>query len=108
MNAPLPTFTSSTTAFAPAAILFDMTLEALARSDHRRRERRGLLGVHAAPHHGHAERGHLVIGNVALRVPLHERVDLVGGELPAVALPLDELDDAHQMRAITPLITSAR
>ena len=29
MNAPLPTFTSSTTAFAPAAIFFDITLEAM-------------------------------------------------------------------------------
>src|SRR5207249_3069622 len=83
-------------------------IEALAGADHRRGQRRRLLCVHAAPDHGHAERGHLVVGNIALRVTLHERVDLVGGELPAVALPLDELDDAHQMRAITPLITSAR
>jgi len=29
MNAPLPTLTSSTTAFAPAAIFFDMMLEAM-------------------------------------------------------------------------------
>ena len=29
MNAPLPTFTSSTTACAPAAIFFDMTLDAM-------------------------------------------------------------------------------
>ena len=29
MKAPLPTFTSSTTAFAPAAIFFDITLEAM-------------------------------------------------------------------------------
>src|SRR3989449_2402531 len=83
-------------------------VEALARADHRRRQRRRLLRVHAAPDHGHTERRHLVIGDVALRVALHERVDLLGGQFAAVALSFDELDDAHQMRAITPLINSAR
>src|SRR5947207_693071 len=95
MNAPLPTFTSRTTAFAPAAIFFDITLEAVAGPHHRSRESRRLLRVHSPPDHSHAERGHLVVGNVALRVPLNKSVDLVRGQLAAVALSLDELNDAH-------------
>src|SRR5207253_3058086 len=58
-------------------------------------ESRRLLRVHPPPDHSHAERGHLVVGNVALRVPLNKSVDLVRGQLASIALALDELNDAH-------------
>jgi hypothetical protein len=54
-------------------------------------ERERLAGRESAEVHGHAERGHLVVGHVAARVREHELRDLVGGELPAVALALDQL-----------------
>ena len=40
---------------------------------------------------GHAERGQLVVGDLAARVAEDELRDLVGGELLAVALALDQL-----------------
>src|SRR6266542_227731 len=70
-------------------------IEALARADHARGQRCGLLRIHAAPDHRHEEGRHLVVGDLALGVPLDEVVDLLGGELPTVALSLDELDDPH-------------
>ena len=41
--------------------------------------------------HRHAERGHLVVGHLVARVAEHELRDLVGVELAAVALALDQL-----------------
>ena len=83
-------------------------VEPLAGPHHRRGQRGGLLRVHPAPHHGHAERRHLVIGNVALRVPLDESVDLVSGQLAAVALSLDELNDPHAVYGFPIVFSSSR
>src|SRR5207248_11675342 len=83
-------------------------VEALAGPHHRSRESRRLLRVHPAPDHGHAERGHLVVGNVALRVPLNKSVDLVRGQLAAVALSLDELNDSHAVYGFPMVFSTSR
>ena len=44
-----------------------------------------------AEEHGHAERRHLVVGDLAARVAEDELADLVGRQAPAVALALDQL-----------------
>ena len=59
--------------------------------DHRVGEREGLGADQAAEVDGHQERGDLVVGDLAARVPEHELRDLLGGELAAVALALDQL-----------------
>ncbi len=73
---------------APAERLADVDL--LPAAHHRVRERERLAARHPAEVDGHAERGELVVGDVAE----DELVDLALGELAAVALALDELRDA--------------
>src|SRR6185503_11540234 len=83
-------------------------IEALAGADHARGQRRRLFRIHAAPDDRHEEGRHLVVRYLAPGVALDEVVDLLGGELSTVALSLDELDDADQSLATTPLITVPR
>jgi hypothetical protein len=66
-------------------------VERLAAPDHRFRESEGLGWGQAAEVHGHQERRHLVVGNLASRVAEHELGQLPGRELLAVPLALDDL-----------------
>src|SRR5439155_22197191 len=59
--------------------------------DHRVRERKGLGGREATEVDRHQERGHLVVRHLAARVAQHELAQLLGGELRAVPLALDQL-----------------
>jgi len=77
-------------------------VEALARRDHRCGQLGGLTHVHAPPDHRHAERGHLVIGDLPVRVAVDEEGDLGRGETLAVALFLDEPGRPHGQSAIRP------
>ena len=65
-------------------------IDLLAASHHRVGERKRLAAGEAAEEHRHQECRELVVGNVVE----DELVELVGGELAAVALLLDELRDA--------------
>ena len=56
---------------------------------------------------GHAPRGHLVVGHLVARVREDELGELVGGELLAVALPLDQVGRAHHA-ALLPDLAPAR
>ena len=51
--------------------------------------------------HRHRPGGHLVVGNVALGVGIDERTDLEVGELVAVALLRDEVDDVHGVSRVS-------
>ena len=66
-------------------------VDRLAASDHRVGQREGLAGREPAEVDGHAEGGHLVVGNVAARVAEDEVGDLPGRQLLAVPLALDQL-----------------
>ncbi len=44
---------------------------------------------------GHQERRHLIIGNFAGRVSVHQKVDLFGSEFFAVALALNQVNCSH-------------
>ena len=50
---------------------------------------------HPREEHGHQERRHLVIRNVAAGVAFHQKLDLFGSELFAVALALDQVNCTH-------------
>ena len=52
-------------------------LDRLTAADHRVRQREGLLAVQSAEEDGHAERGHLVVRNLAARIGKHELRQLV-------------------------------
>jgi hypothetical protein len=76
-------------------------VETFAARDHRRGELADLVGRHAVEEHRHRECRHLLVGDVAARVGVDEPADLVGGELAAVALAVDEVDgveglDGHE------------
>ena len=71
-----------------------LEVERRAAADERVRQRERLLGRQAAEVDGHAERGELVVGDLAARVAEHELADLLGVELAAVALALDQLGGA--------------
>ena len=69
-------------------------VDRLAALDHRVGERERLGAGEPAEVDRHAERGQLVVRDLAARVAEHELADLVGRELLAVALPLDQLGGA--------------
>ena len=66
-------------------------VDRLAAADERLRHRERLGARQPAEHDRHAERGHLVVGHVAARVAEDELAQLVGVELAAVPLALDQL-----------------
>src|SRR5262249_26097982 len=66
-------------------------VDRLAAPDERVGHHERLGAGQAAELYGHAERGHLVVGNVAARVAEHEPAHLVGAQLTAVALAPDQL-----------------
>ena len=66
-------------------------VERVAAPHHRVGERERLRRREPAEEHRHAEGGHLVVGHLVARVAEHELRDLVGVELAAVALALDQL-----------------
>src|SRR5439155_6567319 len=72
--------------------------------DHRLGQGEGLRRREPAEVDGHAERGHLIIGNIPAHVGEHELTNLVGVQLLAVALALDELrrPDHEGFAALSP------
>ena len=66
-------------------------IERPAAADHRVGQRVRLRRRHAAEVDGHAERGQLVVGDLAARVAEDQLRDLLGRELLPVPLPLDQL-----------------
>src|SRR5207247_10211917 len=66
-------------------------VDAVAAVDERFGHRKRLGGRQPTEGDGHAERGHLVVGDVARRLPEHELNHLLGRDLAAVAFPLYEL-----------------
>src|SRR5207244_1975979 len=67
--------------------------------DQRLRQRERLGRGEPAKEDRHAEGGELVVGNLASPVPEHELAQLVGAQLAAVALPLDQLRGADHRAA---------
>ena len=77
-------------------------VERLAGADHRVGERERLGRRQALEVDGHAPRRHLVVGHLVARVGEHELGELVGGELLAVALALDQVGGTdHDRRCIS-------
>ena len=75
-------------------------VERAAAPDHRVGERVRLGGGHALEVDGHAERGQLVVGDLAAGVAEDQLRDLLRRELLAVPLPLDQLGRAdHDLPA---------
>ncbi len=72
-------------------------IDRLAARDHRVGERERLGARQPLEVHGHQKGGHLVVGHLATGVAEHELAQLVGGQLVAVALALDQLrgSDRH-------------
>src|SRR4029453_15437995 len=68
-----------------------LQVDRLAAPHHGLGERVGLLRGEPLEVNGHAESGELVVRDLAARVAEDERGDLLVGELPAVALALDQL-----------------
>ena len=58
-------------------------------------QRGDLRTGHPAQHDGHQPGGHLVIGNVAVRVCGNELFDFFAGEFARVSLATDQINDAH-------------
>ncbi len=55
---------------------------------------RQLGSVEPSQHDRHEQRRHLIVGDRAVGIGRDQPTDLIGGELFAVALPLDQFDDA--------------
>ena len=68
-----------------------MQVERVPASHHGIGERKRLCRREPPEEHRHAEGSHLVVGHLVARVAEHELRDLVGFELAAVALALDQL-----------------
>src|SRR5207247_904946 len=66
-------------------------VDGLAAPDERLGHRECLCACQSAEHDRHAEGGHLVIGHVAARVAEDELAQVLGAQLAAVALALDQL-----------------
>ena len=85
---PTPPVECLSTTLRPSAVA---EIERPAAADHRVGERIRLRRRHAAEVDGHAERGQLVVGDLAARVAEDQLGDLLGGKLLPVPLPLDQL-----------------
>ena len=79
-------------------------LERHARMQHVLGERGDLGDRHAAQVNGHRPGRHLVVGHVAADVAVDERTDFVVGQLAAVALLRDEVDNVHVEEPLMSLI----
>src|SRR6478672_9011225 len=66
-------------------------VDRLARLDHRLGEGIGLVAREPPEEDRHAERRKLVVGHLVARVAEHQLLELGGGQLAAVTLPLDQL-----------------
>ena len=73
-------------------------IEHVARMQHRIRQRRGLWPRHAVQHHRHQPRRHLIVGNIAVRVGVHQAFDLGPRQLDAIPLFADHIDGAERLR----------
>ncbi len=71
-------------------------VEPFARVDHRPGPNGELAGLHPLEVDRHAERGGLLVGDLALRVRVDEPAELRVGEPLAVTLRLDDLDHVHR------------
>src|SRR3984893_3321833 len=55
---------------------------------------------HPAQPHSHQPGRHLIIGNVAPRIPSDEKIDFVAGMLPAIPFLSDQIDSAHEFVSV--------
>ena len=79
-------------------------IQHLARSRHAHRQIDGLLARHAVQKDGHRPGRSLIVGNLALRIPVDKQIDLGATQLASISFFGNHIYSVHRLSSLDHMI----